>query len=932
MQNTAIELKGISKTFGTIKANDSIDLSVRSGEILALLGENGSGKTTLMNILSGIYSPDSGTISIDGEPVTIHSPEDAKKLGIGMIHQHFKLVDNFSAADNIWLGVNGASAFLTKDRYEKIRKIGEDFGFEIDPEKMVYDMSVSEKQTVEILKVLCYGAHILILDEPTAVLTVQETRKLFSVLRRMRGSGCAIVIITHKLNEVLEISDRVTIMRKGKSVGTVETEKTNINELTELMVGESVSLSIDRPEVKVGAPLLDLKKVTICRDDGSFAAKDVSFTVHSGEILGVAGVSGCGQKEICDAIAGLHPISSGEILYKDQIISGKTPREIIDCGISMSFIPEDRLGMGLAASLSITDNMILKTYRDGKSPFVDRDSARKLAEKVVKDLGVVTPSTEIPVRRLSGGNVQKVLLGREIQSDPTVIVTAYPVRGLDINSSYTIYNILNDQKKRGAGVLFVGEDLDVMLELCDKILVICHGEVTGIVNASETNKEDLGLMMTGAKRLANSAEAASYTAAETEPSEDKTHEEKTSDVIRKFETQAPKKANKKLKFPLRIVKRSDISTAKTVLCYVLAVFAAMLVGGIIVASMGKNPIEYYTCLVSGCFSNPIYINNFIRIFVPLLITSVGVAISYKMRFWNIGANGQFIMGAFAATTVAFALGGSVPRPIMLIIMAVAGALGGGLYGLIAAYCKVKWNTNETLMTLMLNYVATYILLYLKNTDFYRKFNETTGQVLRPEIKALQPNAWMYELRIGPIVFDLSVIAAILIVIFVAIYLKKTKQGYEISVVGDSIPTARYAGMNVKRVILRTMFISAAIIGFAGMLKVTGTVTSHTLSEGITSDVGWTAIIVAWIARLEPVGITVASFLMAMLQKGSGVVDSKMGVSSAASSILEGVILFTVLAADFFIRYRITRATATDDPNNKNVAKKKTKKVEMEGIK
>ncbi len=905
MQQTAIELKGISKSFGSIKANDNISLSVKKGEILALLGENGSGKTTLMNVLSGIYSPDSGTVFIDGRPVVIKSPEDAKKLGIGMIHQHFKLVENFSAADNIWLGVSDTGTFLTRRRYEKIRQLSRDFGFDIDPEKMVYDMSVSEKQTVEILKVLCYGANILILDEPTAVLTVQEIRKLFSVLRKMRDAGCAVIIITHKLNEVMEISDRVTILRKGKSVGTVETAQTNTKQLTELMVGDQVSLSIDRPEPDFGQVLLDVHEIDIKRDDGSYAAKNVSFTVRSGEILGVAGVSGCGQKEICDAIAGLQSICGGAILYKNQHIDGKTPREIIDCGISMSFIPEDRLGMGLAASLSITDNMILKNYRDAKGPFVDRVSARKQATDVIEELGVVTPSTETPVRMLSGGNVQKVLLGREIKSDPTVLVTAYPVRGLDINSSYTIYNILNEQKKKGTGVLFVGEDLDVMLELCDRILVLCHGEVTGIVNASETNKEELGLMMTGAKRFGKISDDPSREAKQPEEEKD------TASAEYSFRKPATDKPSKKRRFPLHVVKRSVFTPWKTVFCYLFAIVAAMLVGGVIVLCMGKNPIQYYGYLVSGCFSSPIYINNYIRIVTPLIITSIGVAVSYKMRFWNIGANGQFIMGAIAATTVAFAFNGSLPRPLMLTLMAVAGAVGGGLFGAIVAFFKIKWNTNETLMTLMFNYIAQYILAYLKKANFYRKFNETTGQVLRPDIKSLPENAWLYEWKFGKISIDLALVAAVIIVILVAVYLKKTKHGYEISVVGDSVPTARYAGMNVNRVILRTMFISAAIIGLAGMLKVTGSSTVHTLSDGITSDVGWTAIIVAWIAKLNPVGITVASLLMGMLQKGSGVVDSRMGISSAASSILEGVILFTVLAADFFIRYKIVRVAETE---------------------
>ena len=497
----AIELRGITKTFGSVVANNNVELNVRQGEILALLGENGSGKTTLMNMLSGIYKPDSGQIFVDGKEVSIDSPEDSKRLGIGMVHQHFKLVDVFSAADNIWMGKEKAGLLLKKDRYAKIEEIATKFGFDIDPKKKVYNMSVSEKQTLEIIKVLYYGARIIILDEPTAVLTVQEIEKLFSVLRRMKEEGHSIIIITHKLNEVMDISDRVAILRKGEYITTVNTSETSEQALTEWMVGRKIDLNIERPHMDKTRPLLELRDVSIRSDEGATAIDGVNFYIRGGEILGVAGIAGCGQKELCEAIAGLRPIEKGQMIHKGENIVGLSPRAILAKGISMSFIPEDRLGMGLAPSLSITDNMILKKYADTKGPFVDRKLGRADAEEVIEQLEVVTPSTETPVRRLSGGNVQKILLGREIKAGPNVIVTAYPVRGLDINSSYAIYNILNEQKKNGVGILFVGEDLDVMLALCDKIMVLCHGKVMGVVHAHKTTKEELGLMMTNALDL-----------------------------------------------------------------------------------------------------------------------------------------------------------------------------------------------------------------------------------------------------------------------------------------------------------------------------------------------------------------------------------------------------------------------------------------------
>ncbi|MGI6183215.1 MAG: ABC transporter ATP-binding protein [Candidatus Fimadaptatus sp.] len=479
-QAAAIELRGIVKRFGSVVANKNVDLTLNHGEILALLGENGSGKTTLMNMISGIYRPDAGAIYINGREAHISSPRDAYELGVGMIHQHFKLVDAMSAKENIVLGTHGRvrAADLTRE----IKKLCDRFGLEIDPDKPISAMSVGEKQTVEILKVLYRGCNILILDEPTAVLTPQETRRLFDILRRMKKEGCAVIIITHKLHEVLSISDRVTILRKGESVGSVETSKTNVRELTEMMVGRSVKLEIERTPRERGRRRLEVSNLCVKDEDGLPALTDVSFDLDAGEILGVAGIAGSGQRELCESIAGLHLISFGKIKLDGQDLEGLNPREIMQRGIAMSFVPEDRLGMGLVGSMSVSDNVLLKSYYKNHGMFVDRAAARSLSKKMVDELEISTPSVMHPVGQLSGGNVQKVLLGREIHLSPRVLMAAYPVRGLDINSSYKIYELINGQKAKGVGVLFVGEDLDVLIELCDRIMVLCAGRVTGIID------------------------------------------------------------------------------------------------------------------------------------------------------------------------------------------------------------------------------------------------------------------------------------------------------------------------------------------------------------------------------------------------------------------------------------------------------------------
>lgn len=489
--NAVICLKGLTKTFGPVKANDHIDLTVQQGEILALLGENGSGKTTLMNMLSGIYQPDSGIIELHGKPVSISSPKDAIRLKIGMIHQHFKLVDLFTARENIYLGRGKNELTQSPDELTHRLKL------HIDLDEKIYNMSVSEKQTVEIIKVLSRGADILILDEPTAVLTPQEIETLFDILRMMKAAGKAIIIITHKLDEVLEISDRVAVLHKGRCVGSVDTAKADRFLLTEMMVGRQVDLAIKRLETAQGGPILDVHKLSVVNKDGHTEIDNIDFVLNSGEILGVAGVAGSGQKALCEALTGLTPISGGSILMDGKRIDGLSPRDIIKRGVSMAFIPEDRLGMGLVGSMNIPDNLMLKNYRDQKGPLLRRGKARAEGRELIDRLSIATPGLNTPVSKLSGGNVQKVLLGREINLSPRVLITAYPVRGLDIGASMTIYDMLNEQKKKGVGVLFIGEDLDVLLQLCDRIMVMCSGRITAIVDSRFATKALLGMKMTG---------------------------------------------------------------------------------------------------------------------------------------------------------------------------------------------------------------------------------------------------------------------------------------------------------------------------------------------------------------------------------------------------------------------------------------------------
>lgn len=500
-REVAIRLEDITKIFSKVVANSHINLEIYRGEILSLLGENGSGKTTLVNMLSGIYFPDGGKIYVNGKEAIIRSPKDAFDLGIGMIHQHFKLVDVLTAAENVALGLREKGRYDIREIAKRVKKIGEKYGFRIDPNKKIYEMSVSEKQTVEIIKVLYRGADVLILDEPTAVLTPQETDRLFDVLRAMRADNKSIIIITHKLQEVLAISDEVAVMRKGKYIGTVKTCDATPQSLTDMMVGQTIKLDIERPDPVNPIKLLEVRNLSVVDESNVSKLHDVSFTAYGGEILGIAGISGCGQKELLESIAGLQSVTTGSVTYYDadgaaEELIGKTPIQIQDLGIHLSFVPEDRLGMGLVGNMGMTGNMMLRSFKKGRFGFSDRKSPAKLAEQIKEDLEVITPDVSMPVRHMSGGNVQKVLVGREICANPRVLLTAYAVRGLDINTSYTIYHLFNEQKKKGVAVIYVGEDLDVLLELCDRILVLCGGEVSGLLDGRTATKEQIGLLMT----------------------------------------------------------------------------------------------------------------------------------------------------------------------------------------------------------------------------------------------------------------------------------------------------------------------------------------------------------------------------------------------------------------------------------------------------
>ena len=517
----AVEMRGITKKFPGVLANDSVNLEIRAGEIHALLGENGAGKSTLMNTLAGLYQPEAGEIWLHGKQTTIHSPNDAIRLGVGMVHQHFKLVETQTVAENVILGLKEPAFRLDMKRTaQELLELGARYKMSVDPNAYIWQLSVGEQQRVEILKMLYRNADILILDEPTAVLTPQESDDLGHTLRQMiqepavRGGGGnkAIIFITHKLDEVTRFSDRVTVLRGGKVESTIDTATVSKAELARLMVGRTVLFQIDKPpfepqitpEVRQEV-LFEVRDLHAQNDKGLPALNGVSLEIHAGEILGIAGVAGNGQRELAQSITGLRKITSGKVFVRSGGLDGEledvtnhTPHDIIDTGLS--YVPANRLGTGLVGNLPISANLILKDYRKtplSHGPFLDRTSIGQFTRRLIDVFQIATPNAERPVRLLSGGNLQKVILAREITAGKGLLVAVNPTRGLDVGATESVQKTLLEQRAKGAGVLLVSEDLDELLTICDRIAVMFEGKVMGILPAAAANRDEMGLMMAG---------------------------------------------------------------------------------------------------------------------------------------------------------------------------------------------------------------------------------------------------------------------------------------------------------------------------------------------------------------------------------------------------------------------------------------------------
>lgn len=497
---TFLHMENITKTFPGVVANNRVNLDVQHGEIHALLGENGAGKSTLMNVLYGLYQPDSGQIYLNGQPITIQSPDDAIAKGIGMVHQHFMLVPPLSVTENVMLGLPGEKGILLNHQAAKnnILDISHTYGLEVNPDLLIWNLSVGTQQRVEIIKALYRGAKLLILDEPSAVLTPQEIEGLFEVMRRIVSNGNSIIFITHKLDEVMEISDRVTVLRDGAAIQTVETRKTTKAELARMMVGREVLFRLDKPAVEPGKVMLDITNLVVNDDRNVPAVRNLSLQVQAGEIVGLAGVDGNGQRELAEAIAGLRSPQSGTIQIAGQETTRLNSGDLLH--YNLAYIPEDRHREGLVLGFKLSENFIARNFR--RKPFSVRgllqyNAIKANARQLIQRFDVRTPSAEVTAKTLSGGNQQKVVLARELSEDPDLIIAAHPTRGLDVGATEFVENRLLEQRARGAAILYISTELEEILNLSDRIAVIHRGEIMGIVHPADVTPETLGLMMAG---------------------------------------------------------------------------------------------------------------------------------------------------------------------------------------------------------------------------------------------------------------------------------------------------------------------------------------------------------------------------------------------------------------------------------------------------
>lgn len=882
----SLDLVEITKRFGPVLADDHVNFSATAGEVHALVGENGAGKTTLMNIVFGLIQPDAGEILINGHQVTIQNPIAARRHGIGMVHQHFKLVPSLSVAENVFLGQEPTTgiALNVDEAIRRVNELAKRFGLEINPRSRINQLSVGLRQRVEILKAVSYDPQILILDEPTAVLTPQETVELFHFIRDFVAAGRTVIFITHKLAEVKEVADRFTVIRDGRIVATLPTREASEADIARLMVGREVLLRVDKTEARPGRTALQAEGLSAQNDQGLMAVHDVRFTLREGEILGIAGVEGNGQTELVEVITGLRPAVAGQLFLDGRDITPASVEDRRTAGIA--HIPEDRLQRGVAAPMSIEDNLAGAYLNRGLAPggVLRAGLVRRFARWLIRRYDIRGARPPAPIRTLSGGNMQKVVLAREMELQPEVLVAAQPTRGVDIGATEFVHNAIMAQRDRGAAVLLVSADLNEIRNLSDRIIVMYRGRAVAEF-LPDVSDSEIGLAMAGSVERPEAVPVSpvdgNRAAAPAERAEPRTD---IDTALLDKEAQVPLPGER------QGLKNIMLDLLGAMLQPALAIIIALLIGMVIVIAVGDNPITAYRYFLIGPFTSGVDIGNTLAIMTPLLLIGISVLISFRAGVFNIGAEGQLYLGAFAAAWIGITFV-HWPGPVLVVAAILFGALLGAIWAFIPGVLLAAWGVNVIVSTLMLNYIAIEITDYLVNYPFK---DPTAGA---PVSKLIASQAWL-PILIPSSSLHAGIFLAIAVAVGAAFVLFRTSWGARLRYVGDNPYFASYLGVSVSRVVVQAMVVSGAIAGAMGALDVLGT--NHQFNLSFSPGYGFLGLTVALLGRLNPWGIIVTAFVYAVLSHGADVMQQNTSVPYPLVNILQGIIVLLMTASGLLI--------------------------------
>lgn len=908
-----LELRGITKVFGEKVANDNISLSFMPGRVHAIVGENGAGKTTLMNMISGNMQPELGEIFFDGEAVVVDSPNKADDLGIGMVHQHFKLVPSLTVASNVFLGKELTNAFGKLDQRameQRVRELSEQFGLEIDPQEQVQNLSVGERQRVEILKALSHDTRLLILDEPTAVLTPSEADELFVVVRQLAARGCAVAFISHKLGEVLAIADDITVIRDGAVVDTLPAAGLSQTDIATMMVGREVLLRIKHTPANPTDEVLSVENLSAVDARGIIALNNVSLSVRRGEIVGIAGIEGNGQSELAGSISGLIDPPRGRVAIAGKDVTHASVAERRNIGLA--YIPEDRHEEGAAPGLTVAENIVATKLKQPivKFGWLSVAKMRGLARKLITKFDVRGADPQTTIGDLSGGNMQKVIIAREFNSDPELLLISQPTRGVDVGAMEFVHNSIVAARDRGAGVLLISADLNEVMSLSDRLLVMFRGEFIAEFTQEELDETAVGLAMAGTKPTAEALAAASEErariAAELDADLQTLSFVDSVVVTESVPVEAPTldttgidaqdlegTAVRKEKFFASFATKAFQNATQPV----LAVLAALLVGAVAILAIGKNPIDAYIALFTTGWSASYGISNVIANFIPLAIISAATIVSFRAGFFNIGAEGQLYFGAFFAAYAGFTFTTLPPFVIMLLAMAF-GAVAGALWGFLPGWLYAFWRVDIIVTTLLLSEVAKLVTRYFVTGPF----KDPTAGFAASERIAPGVRFTMFSPAYG---FGPDLIIALVLAVGIALLMNRSGWGLKVKELGEMNRFAEYTGVSPRRMSIQVMVFSGAIAGLTGALYVLGP-NGGRFVQDFSPGFGFLAITVALLARLNPWASMIAALFYATMMAGSTGLQA-IDVPFPVVNVLQGIIVIVITATFVWNRKKKTAA-------------------------